>query len=60
MDRPGGNKYYTPAEAAEIMKVDTKTLLRWESGGKIRAFRTLGGHRRYLAVDIDRIIKSYK
>jgi len=34
-------------QAAEILGVSTKTLRRWEENGKIKAYRTKGGHRRY-------------
>jgi excisionase family DNA binding protein len=34
-------------EAAELLGVSTKTIRRWEADGKIKAVRTLGGHRRF-------------
>jgi excisionase family DNA binding protein len=37
----------TPAEVAELFRVDPKTVTRWADAGKISAVRTLGGHRRY-------------
>ena len=42
----------TPAEVAAIFRVDPKTVTRWEQAGKVSSIRTLGGHRRYLAVEI--------
>jgi len=38
----------TPAEVAAIFKVDPKTVAGWAKSGKLRAIKTLGGHRRYL------------
>jgi len=37
----------TPHEVAVLFRVDSKTVTRWANAGKIRAVRTLGGHRRY-------------
>lgn len=42
----------TPAEVAELFRVDPKTVTRWANAGKISAFKTLGGHRRYRAAQI--------
>lgn len=38
---------YSIEEAADILGVHTNTLRRWEKEGKIQAFRTEGGHRRF-------------
>lgn len=37
----------TPKEASEYYNVSKQTLRRWETEGKIKAFKTEGGHRRY-------------
>src|SRR5699024_7758195 len=37
----------TPAEVAEMVHVDPKTVTRWAQAGKLTYLRTLGGHRRY-------------
>jgi excisionase family DNA binding protein len=42
----------TPAQVAELFKVNPKTVTRWARAGKISAVRTLGGHRRYRAAEI--------
>ena len=42
----------TPAEVAAIFRVDPKTVAGWARSGKLRAIKTLGGHRRYLESDI--------
>ena len=39
-------------EAAALLGVTTTTLRNWEKAGKIRSFRTSGGHRRYHAADL--------
>ena len=40
------------SEAAELLGVSIRTLQRWELKGKIKAFRTEGGHRRYEVGDL--------
>lgn len=37
----------TPAEVAQMFRVDPKTVTRWAKSGKLTSIRTLGGHRRY-------------
>jgi len=48
-------KFVKPREAAEILGVDVRTLVRWEQGGKINAIKTPSGQRRY---DIDSYIQN--
>ena len=42
----------TPAEVAEMFKVDPKTVTRWARAGKLETVRTPGGHRRYRASQV--------
>jgi predicted site-specific integrase-resolvase len=37
----------TPSEAALVLRVRARTLVRWEALGVICPHRTPGGHRRY-------------
>ncbi|MEO7068918.1 MAG: BldC family transcriptional regulator [Nostocoides sp.] len=37
----------TPAEVANLFRVDPKTVTRWAQAGKLHSIRTLGGHRRF-------------
>jgi putative resolvase len=46
------------AEAAKYLGVHPDTLRRWERAGKIRAYRTPGGERRFDIVDLDQAIKA--
>jgi excisionase family DNA binding protein len=48
----------TPSEVAKIFKVKTPTIRRWAKEGKIRYFKTPGGHRRYLGADIEAFVNS--
>ncbi|WP_149202989.1 BldC family transcriptional regulator [Actinotalea subterranea] len=42
----------TPAEVANLFRVDPKTVTRWAQAGKLSAVRTLGGHRRYSETEV--------
>lgn len=41
--------------AAKFLGVGTKTIRRWEISGKIKSFRTLGGHRRFSLPELQRV-----
>ena len=41
-----------PSQVARIFHVDPKTVTRWANAGKLRAVRTLGGHRRYIESEV--------
>jgi excisionase family DNA binding protein len=47
-----------PGEAAQLLGVDPKTLIRWANAKKIPYHRTLGGHRRYRLSVIDKILSD--
>ncbi|HEY3436640.1 MAG TPA: BldC family transcriptional regulator [Actinotalea sp.] len=47
----------TPAEVAQLFRVDPKTVTRWARAGKLSSVRTLGGHRRYRASEIRRLLR---
>ncbi len=46
----------TPAEVAEIFRVDAKTVTRWANSGKLTTLRTLGGHRRYKESEVRNLL----
>ncbi|MGD9796539.1 MAG: BldC family transcriptional regulator [Acidimicrobiia bacterium] len=46
----------TPAEVARLFRVNPKTVTRWARAGKLTAIRTLGGHRRFRASEIQRCL----
>ena len=48
----------TPGEVAVRFRVNPKTVTRWARAGKISAIRTLGGHRRFLASEVERLIEE--
>lgn len=46
----------TPGEVARLFGVNPKTITRWAIAGKLRAIRTLGGHRRYRASEVHELL----
>ena len=48
----------TPAEVAAMFRVNPETVTRWARAGKISAVRTLGGHRRYRASEVRRLLEQ--
>ena len=51
------NELLTPSEVAEMFRVNPKTVTRWARAGRISAVRTLGGHRRFRASEIRRLLE---
>lgn len=47
----------TPAEVAQLFRVDVKTVTRWAKAGKLSSIRTLGDHRRYLAAEVGDLLQ---
>ena len=52
------NELLTPAEVAELFRVNPKTVTRWARAGKVTAVRTLGGHRRFRTAEIRRFLEE--
>ena len=50
--------YVAIGEASKWIGVCIKTLRRWDQDGKIHYYRTLGGHRRFALIEIERIISG--
>ena len=48
----------TPSEVAKMFRVDPKTVTRWAKAGKLSSIRTLGGHRRYRAEEIQQLLNG--
>lgn len=53
-----GERLLTPAEVAELFRVDPKTVARWAVAGRIGSTRTLGGHRRYRESEIQALLTA--
>jgi len=50
--------YLLPSEVAVRFRVDPKTVTRWAKQGKLPSIRTLGGHRRYPADAVDKLLAA--
>ena len=48
----------TPSEVAALFRVDPKTVTRWAVAGKLSCVKTLGGHRRYLASEVNALLEG--
>jgi excisionase family DNA binding protein len=46
----------SPAEVAQLFRVDPKTVTRWANNGKLTSMRTLGGHRRYRESEVRNLL----
>lgn len=51
-------RLYTPGEVALLFRVDPKTVTRWAAAGRITSIRTPGGHRRFRAAEVDRLLRG--
>jgi excisionase family DNA binding protein len=49
--------YLRPAEVAGLLSVSPKTVSRWAKEGKLPFLKTLGGHRRYPAAEIHKLVE---
>lgn len=49
----------TPAEVADLFKVDPKTVGRWATDGKVSSIKTPGGHRRFRKAEILALLQSH-
>lgn len=49
---------YTPSMVAELFKVHPRSVTRWANQGKLRSFRTPGGHRRFRKEDVEAFMKT--
>jgi excisionase family DNA binding protein len=48
----------TPGEVAQMFRVNPKTVTRWARAGRISSIRTIGGHRRFQASEIQRFLED--
>src|SRR5688572_30604861 len=46
----------TTAEAAALAAVAPSTIKRWTDEGVLHAMRTVGGHRRFMREDVERLV----
>ena len=52
------DKVLTPADVAQVFRVDPKTVVRWSNQGLLTSFRTLGGHRRFRESEVRALLEQ--
>jgi excisionase family DNA binding protein len=48
----------TVSQAGKYCRVSPKTIINWVDGGYIKAYKTVGGHRRIKKEDLDQFLKD--
>jgi excisionase family DNA binding protein len=52
----GGTRWVTLQRACEILGVDESTLRRWADAGRLKTYRTPGGHRRFSLANLQEMV----
>ncbi len=52
-----GAEWLSLGPASRVVGVDPDTLRRWADGGRIEAYTTPGGHRRFRRADLERVVE---
>lgn len=52
------HRYIATSDVARMLHVSPKAVSRWAKEGRLPFIRTLGGHRRYPKVEIERLAHS--
>ena len=55
---PGESDWLTLGRAARYLGVAQSTIRKWSDSGRVRAFKTPGGHRRYRRADLDDFLEG--
>jgi excisionase family DNA binding protein len=50
----------TTKQVAEVFAVTPSTVVKWADAGRLPFFRTPGGHRRFLRVEVEALRDSTK
>src|SRR4030043_199698 len=48
----------TVSQASRYCKVSSKTIINWIEAGHLKAYKTVGGHRRIKKEDLDQFLKD--
>ena len=48
----------TVSQAGKYCRVSPKTIINWIDGGHIKAYKTVGGHRRIKKEDLDEFLRK--
>jgi excisionase family DNA binding protein len=57
-DTMAEHELLTPAEVAVMFRVNPKTVTRWARAGRLSAIRTIGGHRRFRASEVQHLLED--
>jgi excisionase family DNA binding protein len=55
---PPGSEWLSLGPASRLVGVDPDTLRRWADRGRVEAYATPGGHRRFRRADLDRVVET--
>src|ERR671917_745317 len=56
--RGGEGEWLTLGQAAKYLGVAQSTIRKWTDAGRLHAFKTPGGHRRYRRGDLDEFLEG--
>lgn len=51
--------HLTTRELAALLQVNQTTVINWSKAGRLEHHKTLGGHRRYVVLDVLNFIASH-
>ncbi len=54
------DRYYSTKELAKLFRANESTVKRWADKGKLRCFKTPGGHRKYTPEHVAEFIRKYQ
>ena len=57
-EESANDRLLTPAEVAEMFRVNPKTVTRWARTGRLQAIKTIGGHRRYRLSEVRKAVDA--
>jgi len=55
-----GKNYYSTKEAANLLEVSVSTIQTWSNEGVLKAWKTVGGHRRISKANVDKMLDNLK
>lgn len=53
------NSYYSTRQLARLLRVDQTTIRRWADSGKLKCFKSPGGHRKFTPEHVGEFITKY-
>jgi len=54
-----GEIFFNTSDVAEMLRVDKSTVKRWANEGKLKCFRTPGGHRKFHADEVYNFVTQF-